>query len=676
MKKKLFSLIASFALCMLMFATDNMFVKFRNGKIVEYTVDDVEEVYFGPSTLNDTTAYDSTVVDVSDTPLEFKIISDSTAEVTSGNYLELDSVVIPEKVRIDGNVYDVTRIGIQAFSMCRKLTDLVIPPSVQMIGSNAFEYSGLKSVVLPENVEVEYEAFYGSSLTSVVVSSGVVLGHKTFYECTSLQNVEIMPGVEYIGKNGFFKCSSLKTLVLPSSVNTIREGAFGNCSNLDLVIDNSRNNVKVGEAAFGCKTVTFTKPYDSSVADSRLTYTLKPDSTVEVSSVVYSVHLDTLIIPSRVMIEGRRYYDVTSIRPNAFSRESENYYLTYVEIPSSIKTIGEKAFYGCSELDVVIENVKNNLSVEENAFEGCKSVKYLVDKSMYEMAYNDSIVVDAADSPLGFSIKSSNEVSVYCKDTTQILGSIVIPANVRIDGVVYKVREVSPESFWKVKGLTSVVIPSTVHTIGGYAFCECVDLESVFIPSSVSWVQGHAFESCDKLDVVIDNTPSKVERGMYAYSGCKSVTFTKNDPEPIAFDSTVVIASESPINFYVLDDYNYTAGIASNDSSKLSDTLIIPAKVQISDKVYNVTSIDMAAFMDCVKITSIVFPSTLTSIGEAAFLNCTGLTKVVIPSNVTSIADGVFYNCTNLDVVIDNSKENVTVGPNTFVGCKSVTYLK
>ena len=676
MKKKLFSLIASFALCMLMFATDNMFVKFRDGKIVEYIVDDVEEVYFGPSTLNDTTAYDSTVVDVSDTPLEFKIISDSTAEVTSGNYLELDSVVIPEKVRIDGKVYAVTRIGIRAFSMCTNLVDVVIPSSVEMIGSNAFEYSGLKSVVLPENVEVEYEAFYGSSLTSVVISSGVFLGHKTFYGCSALENVEIEPGAKNIGKYGFFECRSLKNLVIPSSVTSIREGAFGECKNLDLVIDNSRNNVKVGEAAFGCKTVTFTKPYDSSVADSRLTYTVKPDSTVEVSSVVYSVHLDTLIIPSRVMIDGRRYYDVTSIRPSAFSRETENYYLTYVEIPSSVKTIGEKAFYGCGELDVVIENLEDALSVEENAFEGCKSVRYLVDKSIYEMAYNDSIVVDAADSPFGFRIKSSDYVTVYCKDTTQALGSIVIPANVRIDGIVYPVREINTESFWNVKGLTSVVIPSTVYVVGGYSFRECEDLRCVFVPSSVWNIQGHVFEDSKNLVVIIDNAPSKVERGMYTYYGCKSVKFIKSDPEPIPFDSTVVVASESPINFYVLDAYNYTAGIANNDPSKLSDTLIIPAKVQIDGKVYYVTNIDMSAFMDCVNITSVVFPSTLSSIGEAAFMNCTGLTKVVIPSNITNIENGVFYNCTNLDVEIDNSKDKVNVGPYTFEGCKSVTYLK
>lgn len=675
MKKKLFSLIASIALCVLMFAADNMFVKLKDGKIVEYSVDDVEEVFFGPSTLKDTTAYDPTVVDVSDTPLEFNIISDSTAEVISGYYIDLDSVVIPEKVRIDGSVYSVTRIGIRAFSNCSRLTSVAIPSSVEEIGANAFELCGVTNVVLPENVFVDFEAFYGCSLTSVVISSGTLLGHRTFYGCSKLETVEIHSGVDYIGKYGFFECHNLKKLVLPSSVTTIREGAFGECENLDLVIDNSRNNVKVCEVAFGCKSVTFTKPYDSSVADSRLSYTIKSDSTVEVSSAIYATHLDTLIIPSKVQIEGN-FYDVTSIKSSAFSREYEAFYLTYVMIPSSISVIGEKAFSGCNDLEIEVDNTKDNVQVEENAFEGCKSVKYLRGISVYDIAYNDSIVVDAADSPFGFSIKSSDYVSVYCKDTTQIYGSIVIPANVRIDGVVYKVREISPESFWKVKGLTSVVIPSTVHTIGGYAFCECVDLEYVFIPSSVSWVQGHAFESCSKLDIVIDNAPSKVERGMYAYSGCKSLTFTKNDPEPIPFDSTVVVASESPINFYVLDAYNYTAGISYNDPSKLSDTLIIPAKVQIDGKVYNVTNIDVSAFMDCVNITSVVFPSTLSSIGEAAFMNCTGLTKVVIPSNITNIENGVFYGCVNLDVEIDNSKGKVNVGPYTFEGCKSVTYLK
>ena len=53
-------------------------------------------------------------------------------------------------------------------------------------------------------------------------------------------------------KNGKF--------VVPSSVTNIGRNAFGGCKNLDVVIDNSRENVKVGEDAFyGCKSVKFLK---------------------------------------------------------------------------------------------------------------------------------------------------------------------------------------------------------------------------------------------------------------------------------------------------------------------------------------------------------------------------------------------------------------------------------
>ena len=48
--------------------------------------------------------------------------------------------------------------------------------------------------------------------------------------------------------------------VVPSSVTNIGRNAFGGCKNLDVVIDNSRENVKVGEDAFyGCKSVKFLK---------------------------------------------------------------------------------------------------------------------------------------------------------------------------------------------------------------------------------------------------------------------------------------------------------------------------------------------------------------------------------------------------------------------------------
>jgi hypothetical protein len=89
-----------------------------------------------------------------------------------------------------------------------------------------------------------------------------------------------------------------------------------------------------------------------------------------------------------------------------------------------------------------------------------------------------------------------------------------------------------------------------------------------------------------------------------------------------------------------------------------------------------VTSIGQSAFMGCSGLTSIEIPSRVTDIYVYAFRGCSGLTHIVIPSSVTSIGYEAFYLCENLDVVIDNSKENVTVYEDAFYRCKSVKFLK
>ena len=50
--------------------------------------------------------------------------------------------------------------------------------------------------------------------------------------------------------------------------------------------------------------------------------------------------------------------------------------LTSVEIPTSVIKIGKSAFKNCYNLDIVIDNRESSVSVEENAFYGCKSVTW------------------------------------------------------------------------------------------------------------------------------------------------------------------------------------------------------------------------------------------------------------------------------------------------------------
>jgi len=44
-----------------------------------------------------------------------------------------------------------------------------------------------------------------------------------------------------------------------------------------------------------------------------------------------------------------------------------------------VTSIGESAFKGCSNLEIVIDNSKKKVEVGRDAFKNCKSVKWLKD---------------------------------------------------------------------------------------------------------------------------------------------------------------------------------------------------------------------------------------------------------------------------------------------------------
>lgn len=157
--------------------------------------------------------------DVFVSPLWYHISSDSTAEVIKDDsYKELESVVIPSQIQIAGRVYSVTSIGDNAFSVCLRLTSISIPSSVTSIEDGAFSH------------------------------------------CVGLKNIEIPSSVISIGNYAFSNCRALTSIEIPSSVTNIGVFAFKNCKNLDVIIDNSKENVSVGEDAFDdCKSVKFLK---------------------------------------------------------------------------------------------------------------------------------------------------------------------------------------------------------------------------------------------------------------------------------------------------------------------------------------------------------------------------------------------------------------------------------
>ncbi|MEE1082887.1 MAG: leucine-rich repeat domain-containing protein [Paludibacteraceae bacterium] len=173
-----------------------------------------------PISINWFTFLARTISDDNDTPvnpLEYKILTDSTAAVSKCRLPEIENICIPEKVLINGNDYTVTHIGNKAFSYCRKLTNVKIPTSV---------------------TEIEYSAFSG---------------------CSSLTNFDLPPNITCINAFTFSYCTNLKSIVIPASVTSIGYKAFDRCDNLDVTIDNFEDGVEIEMDAFkGCKSVRYT----------------------------------------------------------------------------------------------------------------------------------------------------------------------------------------------------------------------------------------------------------------------------------------------------------------------------------------------------------------------------------------------------------------------------------
>ena len=174
-------------------------------------------------------------------PLEFSLKGTTVEVVGFQKGQNKETVIIPEKAICCGYLCTVTSIGRGAFSGCSGMTSVKIPLSVTEIGDYAFyRCSGLTSVEIPSSVKkISYRVFEG---------------------CIGLTSMEMPLSVTEIDCRAFYGCVGLTSVEIPSSVTEIGDETFKNCYNLNIVIDNTKNNVKVGERTFErCKSVKWKK---------------------------------------------------------------------------------------------------------------------------------------------------------------------------------------------------------------------------------------------------------------------------------------------------------------------------------------------------------------------------------------------------------------------------------
>ena len=195
-------------------------------------------------------------------------------------------------------------------------------------------------------------------------------------------------------------------------------------------------------------------------------------------------------------------------------------------------------------------------------------------------------------------------------------------------------------AFSDCSGLTSLILPSNVTSIGYSAFYGCICLTSLTLPSSVTSIGSSAFEGCRSLTSLI--LPSSVTSiGSSAFYGCSGLT------------SLTLPSSVTSIGWAT---FSGCSGLTS---------LTLPSSV---------TSIDGRAFYGCSSLFGLTLPSSVTSIGSSAFEACYGLFSLTLPSSVTEIGESAFRGCSSLASLTLPSSVT-SIGKSAFEGCSGLTSI-
>ena len=235
-----------------------------------------------------------------------------------------------------------------------------------------------------------------------------------------------------------------------------------------------------------------------------------------------------LVIPAKIGDEV-----ITSIGSWAFDGCSD---LTSVSLSgcTSLTSIGDSAFYGCSGLTSV--NFPASLtSIGSNAFGRCSGLTSVtVDNGNSTYKAVDNVVYTKGGTTLVFA--AGGLTSVTIPSTVTSIGRYAFSGcsgltSVTVDNGNSKYKSVDNVVYTKdgttlvfaAGGLTSVTIPNTVTSIGRYAFSWCTGLTSVSFPASLTWIGRGAFYNCSGLTSV-SFPASLTSIGKEAFNGCNNLT--------------------------------------------------------------------------------------------------------------------------------------------------------
>ena len=637
-------------------------------------------------------------------------------EMAFADCVKLESVSFSEKI---------TEIKKETFAGCEKLKTVTLPANLTAIGENAFAYcTSIESIVIPAKVTQLGEATDGSitafamatSLKTITVDEnnakyaskdGVLYGKDEkgvlvtilycpivntpaegkFVVSETVTRIETGAfaynrGIEKIefdnpaedfafGNKVFASCEGLKEISLPKGMTVIGESMFEGCTTLEKVfIPNTV--VSIQKAAFrmcgSLKTVEFEQGGTNDLIVEDGTSKGTPPSMYGAFSGTSS--LKEITFPERTTRIGDYAFALTDHNGNPADSVRQSGLMT-INLPSTLKEIGNSVFYYCYSLTTV--NFAENGQLETigaRSFYYAKDIKYLTIPATVKRIDGEAFSYATALKEVFFEEGSQlTVISDGMFASCSSLEKIKIPASVTAIGL---------SAFSTCKNLSSVEFEEGIKlaSIAGKAFSQTA-LKTVKLPKNsdgATTLGEKVFESCENLtSVTIPGNSTNIIKALYGCASLKDIIIDGTSTTVKVENSTLssldgkniyyVLPSEG-VSEFVIPDGVEEIGDYAFDGKKNIGKVVIPASVK---------KIGQYAFRNCSNLKSIEFNGTgiITTIGNYAFQNCASLESIDLPDSVTTLGNYVFSDCTSLVSANFGSKMK-TLGTYLFKNCSSL----
>lgn len=598
---------------------------------------------------------------------ELNVVSESPHYIIEG-----DCLLTSDRASLISCFQGYKKVKLDSSSKCRykyEIVDCRIPDGVVSINKHAFVGSEVKNIYLPKSVQfIEEESFKYVSFPAISIPTQVKhIGERAFLGCKELQKVYIKSKhILSLEKSLFDSCESLTEINIPKSVTHISDYAFRGCKKLStLCLPASIETIGInpfvssGLSKIICKTSYFF------VSEGLLL----GNGGKDVIAVLKTVK-STVALPN----------GVENICQEAFAH---NITVEEVICPTSLKSIGAKAFEGCLSLrkvqieDSLVEVLPESVFsgciqlesvtlpatlsiVRDNAFGRCEKLQSLTfsrrivqigykafEKSGLKSVYlphgfNEEIVPSAFRSKVKrFSMEDCNLWNVingvvYSKD-----GSILIEVSSELEEytIPESVEMINDGAFRNAYKLKKLSIPKTVKKIGNNMFLDC-SFEKLVFPESITEIGDNLFSwywKSNKLkEFIIPSSVKKIHGNPF-----KNIYYSRHSDE----DRCLCKIMNNSESFALLNGVLYT--------KDLKKIVCCTNPLKFSIEILDTTEvIGYNAFANCWNMTIVSIPEYVNRIESMAFVSCHRLQTIRIENPRMKIDHDVFKYCDKVKRVI------------------------